>query len=159
MYKTISDYGIIGNLHSVALVGLDGSIDWLCLPHIDASSVFAALLDDKKGGRFSVSPADEEWDSTAEYMPNTNILFTRFRTRAGVMQVTDLMPIPIAGEEELEEERHILVSESGIRTAEDLTKLRLHGVNIVLVGEHLMRQPDPGEALRALLTNPAANES
>jgi GH15 family glucan-1,4-alpha-glucosidase len=52
MYKKISDYGIIGNLHSVALVGLDGCIDWLCLPHIDSPSVFAAILDDKKGGYF-----------------------------------------------------------------------------------------------------------
>ena len=108
MYKKISDYGIIGNLHSVALVGLDGSIDWLCLPHIDSPSVFAALLDDKKGGRFSVSPQDEEWDSTAEYISDTNILVTRFRTRAGAMQVTDFMPIPIAGGEEQEEERHEL---------------------------------------------------
>lgn len=52
------------------------------------------------------------------------------------------------------EDRHIVVSESGIRTSEDLAKLRAHGVNIVLVGESLMREPDPGEALRALLNPP-----
>jgi GH15 family glucan-1,4-alpha-glucosidase len=107
VYKKISDYGIIGNLHSIALIGLDGSIDWLCLPHIDSPSIFAALLDDKKGGRFSISPLDD-WDSVAEYIPETNILVTKFRTRTGVLQVTDFMPIPSGGEEEIEEERHEL---------------------------------------------------
>src|SRR3990172_10450464 len=77
MYKKISDYGIIGNLHSAALIGLDGSIDWLCLPHIDSPSVFGALLDDKKGGSFSISPSDD-FDSVAEYLPETNILITKF---------------------------------------------------------------------------------
>jgi len=105
MYKKISDYGIIGNLHSVALVGLDGSIDWLCLPHIDSPSVFCALLDDKKGGRFSIAPVDE-WDSVARYIPDTNVLTTMFRTRTGTMKITDFMPVPFGGEEELEEEQH-----------------------------------------------------
>jgi GH15 family glucan-1,4-alpha-glucosidase len=92
MYKKISDYGIIGNLHTVALVGLDGSMDWLCLPYIDSPSVFGALLDHKKGGRFQVRPRGE-WDSTAEYLPGTNVLVTRFRTRTGVLRVTDFMPV------------------------------------------------------------------
>jgi GH15 family glucan-1,4-alpha-glucosidase len=107
MYKKISDYGIIGNLHSVALIGSDASIDWLCLPHIDSPSVFGALLDDKKGGRFSISPL-KEWDSVSEYIADTNILKTRFRTRSGVMQIIDFMPVPLGGEEELEEEEHEL---------------------------------------------------
>jgi len=107
VYKKISDYGIIGNLHSIALIGLDGAIDWLCLPHIDSPSIFAALLDDKKGGRFSISPLDD-WDSVAEYLPETNILVTKFRTRTGVLQITDFMPIPFGGEEELDEEQHEL---------------------------------------------------
>ncbi len=107
MYKKISDYGIIGDLHSIALIGLDGSIDWMCLPHIDSPSIFGALLDDKKGGRFSVSPVDE-WDSVAEYIPGTNILQTRFRTRTGVMKVTDFMPVCACGREEMEEEDHEL---------------------------------------------------
>ena len=101
MYKKISDYGIIGNLHSIALIGLDGSIDWLCVPYIDSPSVFGALLDDKKGGCFSISPLNK-WDSVAQYLPSTNILKTRFRTRTGVMQITDFMPIPPSGDEELE---------------------------------------------------------
>jgi GH15 family glucan-1,4-alpha-glucosidase len=107
MYKKISDYGIIGDLHSIALIGLDGSIDWMCLPHINSPSIFSALLDDKKGGRFSITPV-EDWDSVAEYIPGTNILQTRFRTRTGVMQITDFMPVSASGREEREEESHEL---------------------------------------------------
>ena len=92
MYKKISDYGIIGDLYSVALVGVDGSIDWMCMPYIDSPSIFAALLDDKKGGRFSLSPS-EKWDSVAEYIPGTNILKTRFRTDTGMVELTDFMPV------------------------------------------------------------------
>ena len=95
MYKKISDYGVIGNLRSVALVGLDGSIDWLCLPSIDSPSVFGALLDDTKGGRFALTP-EEPWDSVSEYLPETNVLLTRFRTRTGVIELIDFMPIPVA---------------------------------------------------------------
>ena len=84
MYKKISDYAIIGNLHSIALVGIDGSIDWLCLPHLDSPSVFGALLDDQKGGLFSITPT-EQWDSVAAYLPNTNVLITKFRTREGTL--------------------------------------------------------------------------
>lgn len=104
MYKKISDYGIIGNLQSIALVGLDGSIDWLCLPHIDSPSIFGALHDDRKGGRFSISPCDE-YDSMAEYIPDTNILVTKFRTRKGILKITDFMPVHLAGSKEFEEER------------------------------------------------------
>lgn len=97
MYKKISDYGVIGNLCTVALVGLDGSIDWLCLPCLDSPSVFGALLDDRIGGRFVLSPTGD-WDSTQEYLPDTNILVTRFRTRTGVLRLTDFMPaVPDTG--------------------------------------------------------------
>ncbi|MFQ5735768.1 MAG: glycoside hydrolase family 15 protein [Thermodesulfobacteriota bacterium] len=91
-YKKISDYGIIGNLRTIALVGLDGSIDWLCLPFIDSPSLFGALLDEKKGGRFSITPVGE-WSSTASYIPNTNILVTTFRTATGEMRIRDFMPV------------------------------------------------------------------
>jgi GH15 family glucan-1,4-alpha-glucosidase len=91
MYKKISDYGVIGNLCTVALIGPDGSIDWLCLPYLDSPSIFGALLDDRKGGRFALSPTGD-WDSTQEYLPDTNILVTRFRTRTGVVRLTDFMP-------------------------------------------------------------------
>jgi len=75
MYKKISAYGIIGNLQSVALVGSDASIDWLCFPYIDSPSIFAALLDDETGGRFCISPC-ANWTSSARYIPDTNILQT-----------------------------------------------------------------------------------
>ncbi len=109
MYKNIGDYGLIGNLLSVALVGRDGAIDWLCLPHLDSPSVFAALLDDEQGGSFAVRPVDA-WDSVAEYVPDTNVLKTRFRTRTGVLELTDFMPIHYCGAGEWDTECHTLPS-------------------------------------------------
>ncbi|MBT1070338.1 glycoside hydrolase family 15 protein [Pelotalea chapellei] len=93
MYKKISDYGIIGNLHSVALVGRDGSIDWMCLPHIDSPSIFGAILDADDGGYFSISP-DGEWDSVLSYLEDSNVLFGKFRTRTGFYTLTDFMTVP-----------------------------------------------------------------
>ncbi len=94
MYRKINDYGIIGNLQTIALIAGDGGIDWLCLPAIDSPAVFAALLDARIGGRFRIQP-EEDWDSAAAYRPRTNILVTRFRTRSGArMELTDFMPLP-----------------------------------------------------------------
>jgi GH15 family glucan-1,4-alpha-glucosidase len=107
MYRKISDYGIIGNLRTVALIGQDGGIDWFCFPYIDSPSVFGALLDEKQGGRFVVQPKDE-FDSVTHYVPQTNILTTRFRTRNGVMTLTDFMPVSMAQSKEKEEQRHTL---------------------------------------------------
>jgi GH15 family glucan-1,4-alpha-glucosidase len=90
-YKDIADYGIIGSEVTVALIGRDGSIDWMCLPYMDSPSLFAAILDDENGGRFLIQPLGE-WDSVQEYLPQTNILRTRFRTRKGEVDVTDFMP-------------------------------------------------------------------
>ena len=104
MYKKISDYGIIGNLQTIALVALDGSIDWFCFPHIDSPSVFGALLDAGKGGSFCLKPA-EPFDSAAEYLPDTNILKTSFRTESGVMILTDFMAISFTGKENLRDDR------------------------------------------------------
>ena len=91
-YQPIGSYGVIGDLHSVALVGLDGSIDWCCLPHFDSPSVFGALLDDKIGGKFQIGPAVE---STCRqmYLPDTNVLLTRYLNGDGVGEVLDFMPV------------------------------------------------------------------
>lgn len=91
-YKPIEDYGIIGDLHSIALVGIDGSIDWCCLPDFDSPSVFAALLDDKKGGFFKISPMGE-LRCKQLYLPETNVLITRFFSDEGIAEIIDFMPI------------------------------------------------------------------
>ena len=92
-YRPIENYGIIGDMHSVALVGMDGSIDWLCFPHFDSPSVFAAILDDEKGGWFRVSPASGDYTCKQLYWPDTNVLITRFFSPDGVGEVTDYMPV------------------------------------------------------------------
>jgi GH15 family glucan-1,4-alpha-glucosidase len=93
VYQPIENYGIIGDMHSVALVGMDGSIDWLCFPHFDSPSIFAAILDDKKGGRFKISPAPNGVTCRQMYWPDTNVLVTRFLSPDGVGEVTDYMPV------------------------------------------------------------------
>ncbi len=94
-YQPIQDYGIIGDMHSAALVGTDGSIDWLCFPHFDSPSVFAAILDDEKGGRFKIAPAREEAARKQLYWPDTNVLITRFFTPGGVGEIIDYMPVGV----------------------------------------------------------------
>jgi GH15 family glucan-1,4-alpha-glucosidase len=91
-YQPIENYGIIGNLRTVALVGMNGSIDWFCYPNFDSPSIFAAILDERKGGYFKISPAE----NTAQkqlYWPETNVLITRFLSKDGVAEITDLMAI------------------------------------------------------------------
>jgi len=88
----ISDYGVIGDCRSAALISKQGSIDWLCWPRFDSPSVFAALLDRERGGSWSISLA-ESYSVERAYQPNTNILATRFETHSGIVIVTDLMPV------------------------------------------------------------------
>src|SRR6266487_2537062 len=93
-YLPIEDYGIIGDLHTVAMVGKNGSIDWYCVPAFDAPSVFGALLDSEKGGYFRIEPRETPVESYKQhYLPDTNVLVTRFLTESGVGEVTDFMPI------------------------------------------------------------------
>ena len=94
-YLPIEDYGIIGNMHTVALVGTNGSIDWFCTPNFDSPSVFAAILDEKKGGHFKIAPAYYQEDLTTKqmYWPETNVLVTRFLSSEGVGEVIDFMPV------------------------------------------------------------------
>jgi GH15 family glucan-1,4-alpha-glucosidase len=95
-YKPIEDYGVIGNMHTAALVGLDGSIDWFCYPRFDSPSLFAAILDHKKGGHFRISPTEPHTAHKQFYWPDTNVLVTRFLTADGVGQVIDYMPVGFA---------------------------------------------------------------
>jgi GH15 family glucan-1,4-alpha-glucosidase len=92
-YQPIENYGIIGNLNTVALVGKDGSIDFMCFPRFDSPSIFAALLDHKKGGHFQIAPTDEKIRTRQGYLPDTNILLTRFLSADGVATLSDFMPI------------------------------------------------------------------
>ena len=96
-YAPIEDYGIIGDLHTVALVGKNGSIDFLCLPSFDSPSVFAALLDADRGGRFQIAPQMDDAVHKQLYLPDTNVLLTRFLSDSGVAEVSDLMPVEDAG--------------------------------------------------------------
>src|SRR5947209_1776782 len=108
-YLPIEDYGLIGDLHTVALVGKNGSLDWCCLPRFDSPSVFGALLDVGKGGFFRIAPsAMHNMKCQQLYLPETNMLLTRFLSVDGVGEITDFMPIKHVGT--AEHQHHILRS-------------------------------------------------
>ena len=92
MALAIEDYAIIGDCHTAALVGSNGSIDWLCLPRFDSASTFGAMLGDQDHGRWLLAPSSEGATSTREYLEDTFILVTRWVTPDGEVEVTDLMP-------------------------------------------------------------------
>ncbi len=96
-YQPIENYGLIGNLHTVALIGRNGSMDWLCCPRFDSPSVFAAILDEQKGGHFQIAPSLAEATCKQLYWPDTNVLLTRFLSPAGVGEVIDFMPREMRG--------------------------------------------------------------
>jgi GH15 family glucan-1,4-alpha-glucosidase len=97
-YQPIESYGVIGDMRTAALVGTTGSIDWLCFPHFDSPSVFAALLDEDHGGRFAIEPAVEGFRCKQLYWPDSNVLVTRFLSESGVAEVTDYMPVGAVAE-------------------------------------------------------------
>jgi GH15 family glucan-1,4-alpha-glucosidase len=92
-YQPIENYGIIGDLNTVALVGLNGSIDFMCFPHFDSPTIFAALLDKDKGGYFRIHPAQDGLKYKQLYLPDTNVLLTRFLSQEGIGELTDFMPV------------------------------------------------------------------
>lgn len=92
-YTPIQDYGVIGNLHTTALVSINGSIDFMCYPRFDSPTVFASILDAGKGGAFSIAPADGNFRTKQLYLPGTNILLTRFLCEKGISEMTDFMPV------------------------------------------------------------------
>jgi GH15 family glucan-1,4-alpha-glucosidase len=91
-YLPLSAYGLIGDCRSAALVGRDGSIDWLCLPRFDDPSLFGRILDARKGGHWQIAPRGP-YQATTRYRDRTNLLFTTFATRTGRVALTDFMPL------------------------------------------------------------------
>jgi len=114
-FQPIENYGVIGNMRSIALVGMHGSIDFLCYPDFDSPTVFAALLDDKAGGRFEIEPQLTNVRRRQLYLPDTNILLTRFLAEEGIAELTDFMPIEDAAEQPNEIVRVVSVIRGNVR--------------------------------------------
>jgi GH15 family glucan-1,4-alpha-glucosidase len=93
IYQPIENYGVIGDLHTVALAGMDGSIDFMCFPHFDSPTIFAAILDHEKGGRFRIAPVLDGARQKQLYLPDSNILLSRFLSEEGVAEISDFMVI------------------------------------------------------------------
>lgn len=92
-YPPIGSYGMIGNLDTVALIGHNGSVDFYCYPDFDSPSAFARLLDKNKGGYFQICPQSNDWSERQMYLPDTNVLITRFLSNRGILEVIDFMPL------------------------------------------------------------------
>ena len=92
-FHPIENYGLIGDMSSIALVGVTGSIDFFCYPRFDSPSVFAALLDDAKGGFFCIQANLKNSHTKQLYLPDTNVLLTRFLSDDGIAEMADFMPV------------------------------------------------------------------
>jgi GH15 family glucan-1,4-alpha-glucosidase len=92
-FEPIQNYGVIGNMLSAALVSTAGSIDFFCFPEFDSPSVFTALLDPAKGGAFAIFPERQGFNTKQMYIPETNVLLTRFLADDGIVELTDFMPV------------------------------------------------------------------
>jgi GH15 family glucan-1,4-alpha-glucosidase len=93
MYQPINSYGVIGDCRSVVLVAPDGSVDWGCLPDFDSPAIFCRLLDAEYGGYFQIAPTDSTIPGLQSYIPESNVLQTRFTSIAGEVVLTDFMPV------------------------------------------------------------------
>ena len=92
-YERIENYGIIGNLHTVALVSMNGSIDFMCYHRFDSPTIFGSLLDSERGGTFSISPTMENVTYKQLYLPDTAVLVSRFFSDKGMAEIIDFMPV------------------------------------------------------------------
>ena len=95
----IEDYALLGDTFTAALVGRNGSIDWLCAPRFDSGACFAALLGGPENGRWRIAPAGEIRAVSRRYRDGTLILDTEFETETGAVVVTDFMPLPSTEDE------------------------------------------------------------
>ena len=155
-YLPIENYALIGNMHTAALVGKNGSIDFMCHPHFDSPTIFAALLDDEKGGRFMIRPMFEDVRQRQLYVPDTSVLLTRFLSEEGVAEVSDFMPMGVG------DESHTLVRRAKTVRGEVRYEIRCeprfnyaqesHRVEI-LEGEALFRSDRPNGLVLRLRTD------
>jgi GH15 family glucan-1,4-alpha-glucosidase len=97
-YLPIEQHGVVGDLHTVALVGMDGSIDFMCFPRFDSPTIFGSLLDERTGGRFQIAPTLGSVGRRQHYFPDSNVLLTRFLSTGGVAEISDFMPAEESGE-------------------------------------------------------------
>lgn len=91
-YFPIGDFGLIGEVSTAALVGRDGTVAWLCVPHFDDEPLFASILDADRGGGFQLSPADA-WGGRQRYEPDSGVLTTELRSSTGVVRITDCLSL------------------------------------------------------------------
>ena len=121
-YPPIADYAIVGDCRTVALISRQESVDWLCMPAISGASVFAALLDRKRGGRFALRPT-APFRTERRYLDGSNVLETTFITAGGRARVIDLMPLRNGGDAGLAPERELLRIAEGIEGEVELEAL------------------------------------
>lgn len=117
-FQPIGNYGVIGNQHTVALIGLNGSLDFMCFPRFDSPSVFASLLDPKQGGHFTIRPDLENQDYKQQYLPDTNVLLTRFLAYEGMVEIMDYMPV--------KEKEHNCTLVRKVTAVRGKVKIRMH---------------------------------
>ncbi|MGE3780112.1 MAG: glycoside hydrolase family 15 protein, partial [Pirellulaceae bacterium] len=122
-YQPIANHGITGNMRTAALVNITGSSDWFCFPRFDSPSVFAAILDHDKGGRFEIAVTHEGVKAKQFYWPDTNILMTRFYAAGGIAEIEDFMPPGLSSDSAW---RHSLIRRVRVTQGSMEFRLRCH---------------------------------
>jgi GH15 family glucan-1,4-alpha-glucosidase len=145
-YLPIEDHGIVGDLHTVALVGADGTIDWYCCPTFDSPSVFGSILDKERGGFYRIAPAREGFANKQLYFPDTNVLITRFLSPEGVGELQGFMPIARDGEER---HRHRLIRRVLCVRGEMRFRMEMRPRFDYGRAEHTVEQHEHGAVLRS----------